>query len=125
MKTEFDFCSLQFSENYVISNIYEGVTLDIEKGTILIDHIVAYYKEKPFVYITHRVHSYSVDPIIYNKTSSIETLAGFVVVSESMSSVKNALFEKMFLDKPFEIFQDLDDAILWADTICNMKRRLE
>jgi len=33
-----------------------------------------------FVYITHRVNSYSVDPTIYISVSKIENLVGFAVV---------------------------------------------
>ena len=124
MNIELSFCKMTFSKNYVICNINEGETVTVEKSDLQTKVILDHYQERPFVYITHRINDYKVDPSIYSNTSKIDSLAGFVVVSESRSSVKDALYEKMFLDKPFEIFQDLDDAILWAETICNMKREI-
>ena len=120
-----DFCKMNFFDNYVICIINEGETVTKEKSTLQTKKILNYYKEQPFVYITHRMHSYSVDSGIYSNTSKIETLAGFVVVSEDLSTIKNAIDEKMFLDKPFAIFEDIDDATLWADNICNMKKKLQ
>jgi len=125
MTIELSFCKMVFSENYVICSINEGETITAEKSNLQTEVILDHYRDNPFIYITHRIHSYSVDPSIYSETSKIETLVGFVVVSSSKSSVKNALFEKMFLNKPFEIFEDIEDAVLWADTICNMKRELK
>ncbi|AUC76316.1 hypothetical protein CW732_11825 [Olleya sp. Bg11-27] len=70
----------------------------------------------PFVYITNRIHSYSVDPIIYKDVSQIKTLQGFAVVSQTQSG-KNAEIERLFLNKPFEIFTDIEDAKTWASKI--------
>lgn len=118
---ELEFCKMHFFKNYVICNINEGEIVTQEKSNLQTKTILDYYKDNPFVYITYRTNSYTVDPSIYSNTSDIETLAGFVVVSEGLSAIKNALYEKMFLNKPFAIFEDLEDAILWADNICNMQ----
>ncbi len=71
-------------------------------------------KVRPFVYITNRINSYSVDPQIYFETSKIKNLAGFAVVSKKYKAKSNAEIEKMFFSKPFEIFGDLDSAKKWA-----------
>lgn len=125
MTIELSFCKMIFSQNYVICNIHEGETVSVEKSNLQTEVILDHYQDKPFVYITHRIHSYSVDENIYADTSKIENLVGFVIVSSSKASIKNALFEQMFLDKPFEIFEDLEDAILWANTTCKMKKALQ
>lgn len=111
----FDFCILKFYDNYVISIINEGVTVSKDISDKISNAALDYYQGKPFVYITHRIHSYSVDPNVYTDVSKIKNLAGFVVVSESKMSIKNALLEKIFLNKPFQIFTSLEDAILWAE----------
>ena len=123
MTIELSFCKMVFSENYVICTINENEIITSEKSNLQTDVIVDHYQEKPFIYITHRIHSYSVDPTIYLESSKIKTLAGFVVVSDNLASVKNAIYEKMFLDKPFEIFEDIEDAILWADTISLISKK--
>ena len=115
-----NFCILKFYDNYVISIINEDVQLTVEMSNTMSEIALNYYKEKPFVYITHRLHNYTVDTNVYTEISKIKTLAGFVVISDGKPSIKNALFEKLFIDKPFQIFDYLEDAILWADNTCNL-----
>lgn len=121
MIEQLNFCELEFYDKYVICRINEGETISFEKSKQQTEAILNYYKNKPFIYITHRVNSYAVDPNIYANSSKIKTLIGFVVVSSNIASVKNAIFERMFLDKPFEIFNDISDATMWADEVYRMK----
>ena len=109
-------------DNYLIVVVNEGEHLIPSQNQILVDIAKIHYHNKPFVYITHRKHSYSVDPSIYLKTSKIPNLYGFAVVAEVPVSMANAQIEKLFLNKPFEIFTAIDDAINWAkDIISNAK----
>lgn len=110
------FCTLSFYDGYVVAKINEGVHLDQEHNAALIEVVEEYYN-KPFVYITHRVHSYSVDPSVYPRTTKVKLLKGFAVVSEKYQAKINAQIEQMFFEKPFEIFTKLDDAIKWANDI--------
>ena len=107
------FCTLSFYDKYVIAKINEGVHLDHQHNEALIEVIEDYYN-KPFVYITHRVNSYSVDPNVYPRATRVNYLKGFAVVSEKYQAKINAQIEQMFFGKPFEIFTELDDAIKWA-----------
>ncbi len=120
-----DFCILKFYDNYIISILNEGVNLTVEMSNKMSKIALDYYQGKPFVYITNRVHNYTVDSEVYTEISKMKTLAGFVVVSDKKLSIKNALLEKIFLDKPFQIFNNLDDAILWAKTIRNMSHDIK
>lgn len=117
-----DFCILKFYDNYVISVINEGVNLTVEKSNIMAKIAMEFYQSKPFVYITNRIHDYTVDPEVYQEISKMETLAGFVVISDSKGSIKHALIEKIFLDKPFQIFSNLEDAILWTENLFSIKK---
>ncbi|WP_296316709.1 hypothetical protein [Winogradskyella sp. UBA3174] len=114
---QFDFCDMTIYDNYLVVVIKEGVNITPNHNNVLLEVADKYFSEKPFVYITHRINSYSVDPKIYYETSQIETLKGFAVVSSNYKAKINAQIEKMFFNKPFEIFTDLDNAISWADTI--------
>ncbi|MAX71087.1 MAG: hypothetical protein CMC76_08310 [Flavobacteriaceae bacterium] len=107
------FCTLTFFDNYVIAVINEGEHVDHQINQKLINIMDEHY-ERPYVYITHRIHSYSVDPHIYPKTTTTKNLAGFAVVSDDYISKNNAKIERLFFGKPFEIFSVLDDAITWA-----------
>ena len=114
---KYDFCQVQIHDSYMVVVMNEGIHITSKYTTVLVDLALTYYKDKPFVYITHRIHSYSVDPSVYLKTSKLKNLSGFAVVAAVPVAKANAEIEKLFLDKPFEIFYSLSDAIAWAKTI--------
>ncbi|RKE95450.1 hypothetical protein [Ichthyenterobacterium magnum] len=118
---KYNFCEMHIYDNYMIVIINEGETITPEHNAVLLNIVDTYYKNKKFVYITHRVHSYAVDPAIYFETSKIKNLAGFCVVSSDFKAKRNAEIEKLFLNKPFEIFTELDDAISWTKSILNIE----
>ena len=116
---KFDFCDMHIYNNYMVVVMKEGVTITPSHNLILLNIVETYYSNKKFVYITHRLNSYSVDPAIYHETSKIENLVGFAVVSKDYKAKSNAEIEKLFLKKPFEIFGTLDEAVSWAKSILN------
>lgn len=118
----FDFCDMTIYDNYIVTVMKEGVNVLPEHNIVLVEVANTYYPNKSFVYITHRVNSYSVDPKVYFETSRIENLVGFAVVSENYQAKINAEIEKMFFKKPFEIFSSLKDAIDWANEIVESKK---
>lgn len=117
MIKDLGFCKIRFYNNYAICNVNEGETICIEKCDKQTKAILDYFQSKPFVYITHRINSYAVDPTIYKETSNVKSLAGFAVVSASTIALQAAQVEKLFLKKPFEVFNDLQHAVNWANSI--------
>jgi len=117
----FDFCDMTIYDNYLVTVMKEGMNVTPEYHDVLVEIAHMYYSEKPFVYIAHRIHSYSVDPKIYFETSKIKNLKGFAVVSSNYKAKVNAQIEQMFFSKPFEIFTNLEDAIDWAKKITTSK----
>jgi hypothetical protein len=113
----YDFCEMTIHTNYVIVVMKEGVDITPEHNHVLVDVTNQYFKNTPFVYITHRINSYSVNPKIYFETAKIKNLRGFAVVSKDYKAKVNAEIEKMFFSKPFEIFGDLDEAKQWAEAL--------
>ncbi|WP_299113698.1 hypothetical protein [uncultured Winogradskyella sp.] len=113
----FDFCDMTIYDHYLVVVIKEGINIKSEHSDVLVEVTNTYYPNKPFVYITHRINSYSVDPKIYYQTVKIENLKGFAVVSNNYQAKVNAQIEQMFFTKPFEIFTDLEDAFNWADRL--------
>ncbi len=97
----------------------EGVTITPAHNETLLNVVDTYFKNKKFVYISHRLNSSSVDPAIYIETSKIKSLMGFAVVSKDYKAKSNAEIEKLFFDKPFEIFNTVEEAVSWADSIFN------
>jgi hypothetical protein len=118
---QYDFCKIHVYDNYLIAVMNEGITVTSKHNAILQNIANVYYKNKPFVYLTHRIHSYSVDPAIYTETSKIENLVGFGVISKDFKAKSNAEIEKLFLSKPFEIFDSIEDAIVWVKQILSVE----
>ena len=114
---KYKFCEIQFHDNYMIAIIKEGEHLNQRKTHLIEEAAKTNYKNKPFVYITHRKNSYSVDPVVYESASKISNLKGFAVVAEVILSKGNAEIERMFFKKPFEIFDTVEDAIVWAKSL--------
>lgn len=113
-----DFCEVTVFSDYIYVVMNEGITVLPEYNDILIDLTRIYFKEKEFVYVTHRIHSYSVNPTIYLETARIENLKGFVVVAtDSKREIANTKIEKLFFKKPFALFDSLSDAIHWKDSL--------
>lgn len=114
---KYDFCTMHIYDTYMIVVINEGVTVTPEHNNVLLNVADTYYRNKSFVYITHRLHSYAVDPAVYRETSKISNLAGFCVVSSDYKAKRNAEIEKLFLNKPFEIFDSIEEATSWANQV--------
>ena len=120
-RLKYHFCEVELFKNYMIVAINEGIHLEPDHNEILVNIVDTYFRNKPFVYITNRKNSYSVDPAIYLKTSKIENLEGFAIVTKKYNAKINAEIERMFLTKPLEIFGELKDAIDWAKIIIENK----
>lgn len=114
----YPFGKVTIYDNYLIFVMNEGINITTDYNPILEDIAKTYFYNKNFVYITHRINSYSVDPNIYFKTSQIENLIGFAVVTGNKIYRDNISLEKTFFSKPFKSFTDLNKAIEWANNLC-------
>lgn len=112
--------TVKIHKNYLIVEMNEGETITEISNNILLDIVDAYYPTNPFVYISNRINSYAVNPVVYTLTSNIPNLVGFSIVSSNNLSLNNAQIEKLFANKPFEVFTDLKRAINWAETKVNL-----
>lgn len=112
-----NFCDLEIHKDYVLAIMHEGIIVDKENNTILIDIAEKHFKNTPFVYITHRINSYSVDPIVYIKTAQIKSLMGFAIVSKSPNQKKLSTYEKTFFNKEFKLFEKMEEALQWKDKL--------
>ena len=110
----YNFCTIKVYDSYLIVVMNQGEHITPDQNQVLVDIAKNHYSNKPFVYITHRKYSYSVDPSIYIETSKISNLIGFAVVAEVPLSMGNAQIEKLFYKKSFEVFTDIEDAVSWA-----------
>jgi vacuolar-type H+-ATPase subunit D/Vma8 len=104
-------------DNYLISVINEGETVTPEYNRELARLAESVYEGRCFGYITHRKHSYSVDPKTYIETSKIENLVAFAVVTNEPVTISNTEVEKLFLRKPVEVFDTIEQAVTWIESL--------
>src|SRR5690606_13262315 len=117
----FNFAIITICDRYMIAEVQEGVVLSHEHHDVLELIAETYYHNTAFVYISHRIHSYAVDPMIYIRTSKLENLVGFAYVSQYKLPLTNAQLEKAFLKKPNFMGRKLEDAIEWAEKLTEKK----
>jgi len=95
----------------------EGIVFDKELSQIMIEVCLEFFNGNSFIYIANRVNHYNVDPTIYLNLGNYETFKGIAIVDKTASKVNLAAFEKNFTSYPFEIFDNLNDAMKWADDL--------
>lgn len=110
-----------FFQNIIVGEFYEGV--HVTKSNAIEPILIAqqiYGEYKPIVYISHRRHSYSMDPIGYKEVVDMfPNFKGFAIVSKNKYRRKLAALEKLFIKKPVSTFNNLDSAIFWAKKLLN------
>ncbi|WP_405224862.1 hypothetical protein [Dokdonia sp. Asnod1-B02] len=100
----------------------EGITVSPNLNDILLAVAEIYYSDREFVYITHRINSYSIDPIVYIETSKIKNLKGFIAVCPNKSLIESFRIEKLFFEKPFAVYQTLDEALAYKEELLTGKQ---
>ncbi|WP_430409415.1 STAS/SEC14 domain-containing protein [Kordia sp.] len=107
---------IKIYEDYMVAQLNEGITLNIETVHEIILIAEKHFPKKPFAYITVRKHSYAVDPMLYLKVFEIENLKAIAIVSSKFIDNHNVKIEKHFFNKPMSIFKTILEAITWAKT---------
>lgn len=110
---DLDFVTVKLFDSFVISSIKEGVSLKKKQLNELFEIFNLYYEDIPFVSIANREFDYSIDPNLL-KTKSHPSIVGIAVVCYNDRSKEMAQFEKNFYPGPFEIFENIKEAIVWA-----------
>lgn len=116
--------SFYFYDNFMISEIAEGVTVGMEMVLeVTHKYTKKYYSPNtPFVYIANRVNSYSIQPTIHFETKKLlPNTKGYAIVSYNAINNKIASLEKPFLSIPMQIFNTLEDAVSWAEALIRQK----
>lgn len=114
---DLEFCTVSIYETYLIVVMNEGIHVTPEYNEILEGIVVKYFRKTPFVYLTWRKNSYSVDPAIYKKTLQINNLVGFGIIVNAIGSSAKAQIEKAFISIPFQIFETKEKAEDWAQNL--------
>ena len=75
--------------------------------------------DKPWVYIAHRKNSCAVNPTDYKYLEGSPSLKGLAIVTPEGLGRTNAELEEKFFNKPFQVFDDLDKAFDWSNSLIN------
>ena len=117
-KYQLPFCTTEIYKDYMLTVMNEGITVSPEYNALLTEIAEHHFRNTtPFVYITHRINSYAVNPAVYRETSKIPNLVGFAVVSKNPIQKQQTKVEKVFFDKAFQDFETLDEALAWKDKL--------
>ncbi|AXG71989.1 hypothetical protein KORDIASMS9_04250 [Kordia sp. SMS9] len=107
---------VEIYENYMVAQLNEGITLNLETVAEIILIANKHFPTEPFAYITIRKNSYAVDPMLYLKVFEIENLKAIAIVSSKFIDNHNVKIEKHFFNKPMRVFKTLEEAITWSKT---------
>lgn len=114
-----DIGKFSFYPKFLVSEFAEGVHVTKANALQLIQLAQKIYGDKrPFIYMSHRLHSYSMDPIGYGEVVNMfPNFRGFAIVSQNRYRRMLANLEKLFIKKPIAVFYTLEDAFVWAEEL--------
>ncbi len=103
-----------FYGNVVIVEAKEGIVLSYKTGFSVLLNGLSLLGTKPWVYISNRIHSYSIKPMDYKYLNKVPTLKAVGIVNYMEAGHLNAELESKFCKKPFKVFDNLQEAAIWA-----------
>lgn len=112
---ELDFGKVWFKDNILIAELNEGILFDVENNRKLLEIGKDVFSNESYGYISHRVHSYAVNPMVYRESANTVNLKAIAVVTNNETCKNNTLLERQFYKdaNPFEVFDTLDQAFNW------------
>jgi len=112
-----------YYSNMVVAEVKEGVhvTFDASIEPLQAGAQVFGYGVD-FVYISHRLHSYSIDPTGYYEAASMfPNFKALAIVATNKRRRMLANLERLFMKRPIHVFSSLDDAFRWAEKFLEQK----
>ena len=114
------FGTYQLHDNYLISEIGEGVSFGIDEISVVIDLVKQKYSGN-FGYISNRKKDYSVDPIIWPFSAQLANLKVYAIVVNGRSRLDALKVEMAYLDESdfpketkLQVFTQLEEAEAWV-----------
>ena len=105
-----------FYDNIVVVEAKEGIIMSYKTGFSILLKGLSYMGNRPWVYISNRLHSYSIKPTDYKYLNKVPTLRAVGVVNYNEVGHANAELEAKFCKKPFQTFDNILDAVIWGGT---------
>lgn len=115
-KVILDFGTYYLFDYFFIMEVNEGEHFNSAKLDALLKNLRNHYgTHKHLAYIANRVHSYSIDPVLwsyFDKDDSI--LIAAAIVSYRDSTLMNANIEKQMASIPLKRSKTLEEAVNWV-----------
>lgn len=112
-----------YYSNMVVAVVNEGVHVTVDSAIEPLQagaQIFGYRKD--FVYISHRLHSYSIDPTgYYDAASMFPNFKGLAIVATNKRQRMLANLERLFMKRPIHVFDNLEAAFQWAEEFLENK----
>lgn len=114
----YEFGDVFIFNGFFVSEIKEGVTFSWENHALhMINDLQEFTKSNgsDLIYLSHRIHSYSVVPTDWLKfVKSDFSLKGYGIISYSETGLVNTLIENLFFKKTIRRFTSIQTAVNWA-----------
>jgi len=112
---ETKFGNLYFFKEFLITEIFEGMTIGKKEFSKIFDLCLDIYgTDKPFGIVSHRLYPYSVNIFeLVTMTKRFKSVPANAVVAYTDISLKNFELEKQLLGFKGKFFNNLDSAITW------------
>ena len=104
-------------DDFLIKQVKEGETIDLKETEEFKSILDKHFANKNMAYISNRVTSYSVNPLVYKVAEDISNMVAIAIIPTTDKMRKSAEYESKFYDKPFGIFENLSDAVKWVHKI--------
>lgn len=105
---------VQVFDDYLVTIFDEGATLTLERAYQIIGISEIHFRDKHFGFISYRINSYAIDPMIYNYLKELDNLKALAIVSVKEIDMHNYKIEKMFYKKAMKFFIEYDNALAWV-----------
>jgi hypothetical protein len=108
----FDFGHFEAREGVIIGTINEGAEVNWHTFQQVAHWADSLFDGRLWCYISHRIHSYSVDPLVYTLCAELDNLAMIAIAFHDTTQLHTFNTEKLFCTHiPFECFNDLHSAL--------------
>lgn len=114
-KVEMNCGVIWIHDKILVNEMDEGALLDVETNREILRIGRENFGDEAFGYISHRVNSYAVNPMVYRESAEHPQLKAIAVVSGNHVTRETARLEQQFYTNKnsFEIFNNLEEAKAW------------
>ena len=110
-------------DDFLIKQVKEGAFINDEETELFVEIIKKHFDNRNFAFISNRINSYSVNPLVYTAAEKLPNLVAFAVITVDEKMREISIFENKFHNRPFNTFDNLSDAISWVSEIIKDKNK--